>query len=64
MGESSSGKVVHPNRKDRDNFFDDYNPSILDDFGGGNVSWWQDYIRYEIGRCNDFWRTQVKLWKG
>ena len=37
---------------------DDYDLGYLNDFGGGNVSWWFDYIRAEIGRCNDHWREQ------
>jgi hypothetical protein len=40
--------------------FDDYDAGILNDYGGGNVSWWQDYIRAEVGRANDFWRAQVE----
>lgn len=38
----------------------DYDAGLLNDFGGGNVEWWQDYIRAEIGRANEFWRTQVE----
>jgi len=37
----------------------DYDAGLLNDFGGGNVEWWQDYLRAEIGRANDFWRDQV-----
>ena len=40
--------------------YQDYDPGLLNDYGGGNVSWWFDYIRYEIERCNDFWRSQVE----
>lgn len=36
----------------------DYDPGLLNDFGGGDVGWWQDYIRAEIGRCNDYWRER------
>lgn len=43
--------------------FDDYDPGLINDHGGGNVSWWQGYIRAEIGRCNDFWRAQVEAAK-
>jgi hypothetical protein len=35
----------------------DYDAGLLNDFGGGNVGWWQDYIRAEIGRANDYWRA-------
>jgi hypothetical protein len=36
----------------------DYDAGLLNDYGAGNVDWWQDYIRAEIGRANDFWRVQ------
>lgn len=43
----------------------DYDAGLLNDFGGGNVEWWQDYIRAEIGRANDYWREQVadQVWR-
>jgi hypothetical protein len=49
----------------------DYDSGLLNDFGGGNISWWQDYIRSEVGRCNDYWRSQLpsnywtdeRIWK-
>jgi hypothetical protein len=34
----------------------DYDAGLLSDFGGGDVEWWQDYIRAELCRCNDYWR--------
>ena len=34
----------------------DYDTGLLNDFGGGNVEWWQTYLRDEIGRANDHWR--------
>jgi hypothetical protein len=37
----------------------DYDAGLLNDFGGGNVEWWQDYIRAEIGRANDYWRSEA-----
>ena len=37
----------------------DYDAGLLNDFGGGDVGWWQDYLRAEIGRANDHWRTQM-----
>ena len=37
----------------------DYDAGLLSDFGRGNVNWWHDYIRAEIGRCNDYWREQI-----
>lgn len=33
----------------------DYDCGLINDYGGGDVSWWQDYIRAEIGRANDHW---------
>lgn len=33
---------------------DRYDTGILNDYGGGNAEWWQDYIRAEIERANDF----------
>jgi len=38
----------------------DYDAGLLNDYGGGNVDWWQDYIRAEIGRCNEYWREQLE----
>jgi hypothetical protein len=41
----------------------DYDPGLL---GGENMgsdqqtTWWQDYIRAEIGRCNDYWRELLE----
>jgi len=35
----------------------DYDAGPLNDFGGGDVGWWQDYLRAEIGRANDYWRN-------
>lgn len=41
----------------------DYDTGLINDFGGGNVGWWQDYMRAEIGRANDHWRTAyLELW--
>jgi len=37
----------------------DYDCGLINDYGGGNVGWWQDYIRAEIGRCNDYWREII-----
>ena len=42
----------------------DYDAGLLNDFGGGNVEWWQDYLRAEIGRANEFWRQQVEANNG
>jgi hypothetical protein len=34
---------------------DCYDAGLLGDFGGGNVEWWQDYIRAELARAHDFY---------
>lgn len=36
-----------------------YDAGLLNDFGGGNVEWWQDYIRAELGRAHDFYESQI-----
>ena len=40
--------------------FMDYDPGLINDFGGGDVAWWTDYLVAEIGRCNDHWREQLE----
>jgi hypothetical protein len=40
--------------------FEDYDPGLLNDWGGGNVAWWMEYIRTEIERANDHWREQLE----
>lgn len=37
----------------------DYDCGLINGYGGGDVSWWQDYLRAEIGRANDHWRDYV-----
>ena len=38
---------------------DCYDAGLLSDFGGGNVDWWQDYIRAELDRAHDFYQSQA-----
>jgi hypothetical protein len=38
---------------------DDYDCGLLNDYGGGNVDWWWDYIRAEVGRANEHWREAL-----
>jgi len=38
----------------------DYDAGLLNDWGGGNVDWWLDYLRAEIGRANDHWRDALR----
>jgi hypothetical protein len=37
----------------------EYDAGLLNDYGGGNVGWWLDYIRYELGRAHDHYQEQV-----
>lgn len=39
---------------------DDYDSGLLNDYGCGNVEWWQDYIREEVARCNGYWRDYLE----
>ena len=36
-----------------------YDAGLLSDFGGGNVEWWQDYIRAELERAHEFYQSQI-----
>lgn len=38
---------------------EEYDAGVLNDFGGGNVGWWQDYIRSELGRAYEFYCGQL-----
>lgn len=37
-----------------------YDAGLLSDFGGGNVDWWWDYLRAELGRAHDFYAHQIE----
>jgi len=37
----------------------DYDPGLLNDYGGGKVEWWQDYIRSEVDAANEYWRNVI-----
>ena len=39
---------------------DQYDAGLLSDFGGGNVDWWQEYIRAELERAYDFYQSQCE----
>lgn len=39
---------------------DEYDVGLLNDWGGGNVAWWHDYLRYEIARANSHWVQQTE----
>jgi hypothetical protein len=36
-----------------------YDAGLLNDFGGGNVEWWQDYLRAELERAHDHYDTEA-----
>ncbi len=38
----------------------DYDPGLLNDYGGGDVNWWMDYIRTEINACNAYWKSLIE----
>ena len=38
----------------------EYDAGLLNDFGGGNVEWWQDYIRAELGRAYEHYQSQIQ----
>lgn len=40
--------------------FDTYSAGMLSDFGGGDVGWWQDYVRAELGHAHDFYKSQAE----
>lgn len=35
------------------------NANTLNDYGGGNVAWWHDYIRAEVGRLEEIARDAL-----
>ena len=37
----------------------EYDAGLLNDYGGGNVDWWQDYIRAELGRAYEYYQSQL-----
>ena len=54
------GDFTHPAQSVPDDVvLDRYDAGILNDFGGGNVEWWQDYIRAELGHAHDFYQSQI-----
>ncbi len=38
---------------------DRYDAGLLGDGGGGDVGWWQDYIRAELDRAHEFYQDQA-----
>jgi hypothetical protein len=43
---------------------DEYDAGLLNDYGGGNVAWWQDYIRAELGRAYEHYQSQMPTQDG
>jgi hypothetical protein len=41
---------------------DCYDAGYINDFGGGDVAWWRDYLLAELGRAYDHYQTQVDSW--
>lgn len=39
---------------------EEYDAGYLNDYGGGNVGWWHDYIRAELERAYDFYQSQLE----
>lgn len=37
-----------------------YDAGLLNDYGGGNIEWWHDYIRAELGRAEEFYEQQLQ----
>jgi len=35
-----------------------YDSGLINDFGGGDKEWWQNYIRSEIQQSNDYWSNE------
>lgn len=36
-----------------------YDAGLLGDGGGGDVAWWQDYIRAELERAHEFYQAEI-----
>lgn len=37
-----------------------YDAGLLSKFGGGDVSWWHDYIRAELGSAHEFYDLEIE----
>jgi len=38
----------------------EYDAGVLNDWGGGNVGWWHDYLRCELANANQHWIEQTE----
>jgi hypothetical protein len=53
---------LHPPRpepEDEPVMLEEYDAGLLSDFGGGNIEWWQDYIRAELGQAYEHYQSQI-----
>ncbi len=41
--------------------FTDYDSGLINNYGGGDTSWWMDYIRSEVDAANEHWREQLNI---
>ena len=39
---------------------DEYDAGLLSSAGGGDVDWWQDYLRAELERAHAFYQSQLE----
>lgn len=39
---------------------EEYDAGCLNNYGGGNVDWWHDYIRAELARAYEFYLSQLE----
>lgn len=41
-----------------------YDAGLLSDYGGGNIEWWQDYIRSELARSDEYYQAEISRLQG
>jgi len=58
-GEPSPEPVPATNQAGEVEGLDAYDAGLLGDGGGGDVDWWQNYIRDELERAHEFYSDQV-----
>jgi hypothetical protein len=59
LEEISAQPEQEPETKLEPILLDEYDAGLLSDFGSGDVSWWQDYMRAELERAHDYYQSQV-----
>jgi hypothetical protein len=50
---------VYPSPQQAPMSLEEYDAGLLSDYGGGNIEWWQDYIRSELSRAYDYYQSQL-----